>query len=142
MSESEQLQTLISDLTVRDVSLRLYATSLYATPDSRLFQLLLLGDITGGNGGRQKHQSMDRGPNHILNLWGDGSVQVKLKGLLLLSLSQLYDITQYTLDDASAPTMLPQQPVRLVINVAQSEQSQIPFGHLEGIRFACSLNAA
>ena len=64
-----------------------------------LFQLLLLGDITGGNGGR-KHQSMDRGPNHILNLWGDGSVQAKLEGLLLLSLSQLYDITQYMLDDA------------------------------------------
>ena len=33
VSESEQLQTLKSDLTVRDVSLRLYATSLYATPD-------------------------------------------------------------------------------------------------------------
>ena len=70
-----------------------------------LFQLLLLGDITGGNGGRE-HQSMDRGPNHILNLWGDGSVQAKLEGLLLLSL-------------------LPRQPVGLVINVAQSDQSQI-----------------
>ena len=93
MSESVQLQTLISDLTVRDVSLRLYATSLYATPDSRLFQLLLLGDITGGNGGC-KHQSMDRGPNHILNLWEVGLVQEKLEGLLLFSLSQLYDITQ------------------------------------------------
>ena len=73
--------------------------------------MLLLGDITGGNGGR-KLQSMDRGPNHILNLWGDGSV-----------LSQLYDITQYTLDDASAPMTLPRQPVRLVINVAQSKNS-------------------
>ena len=89
---------------------------------TRLFQLLLLGDITGGNGGH-KHQSMDRGPNHLLNLWGDGSVQEKLEGLLLLS--QLYDITQYTLDDASTTTTLPRQPVRLVINVAQSEQSQI-----------------
>ena len=78
VSESEQLQTLKSDLTVCDVSLRLYTT--------------------------------------------------KLKGLLLLS--QLSDITQYTLDDASAPTTLPQQPVRLVINVAQSEHSQIRFGHL------------
>ena len=47
VSESEQLQTLNSDLTVRDVSLRLYATSLYATPDPRLFELLLLADITG-----------------------------------------------------------------------------------------------
>ena len=129
MSVFEQLQTLISDLTVRDVSLRLYTTSLYATLDLRLFQLLLLGDITGGNGGR-KHQSTDKGPNHILNLWGDGSVQAKLKGLLLLSMSQLYDITQYTLDDASAPTTLPQQPVGLVINVAQSEQSEIRFKHL------------
>ena len=64
VSESEQFQTLISDLTVRDVSLRLYATSLYVTPDPRLFQLLLLGDITGGC----KPQSMDRGPNQILNL--------------------------------------------------------------------------
>ena len=59
----------------------------------------------------------------LINLWGPGSVQAKLEGLLLLS--QLYDITQYTLDDASAPTMLPWQPVRLVLNVAQSEQSQI-----------------
>ena len=33
MCESEQLQTLISNLAVCDVSLRLYATSLYATPD-------------------------------------------------------------------------------------------------------------
>ena len=36
-------ETLRSDLTVRDASLRHYAT-----PDPRLFQLLLLGDITGG----------------------------------------------------------------------------------------------
>ena len=50
-----------------------------------LFELLLLADITGGNGGRRKHQSMDRGWNHTLNLWGDGSVQAKLEGLLLLS---------------------------------------------------------
>ena len=69
--------------------------------------MLSLTDIIGGNGGR-KHQSMDRGQNHILNLWGDGSVQAKLEGGLL-SLSQLYDITQYTLDDASALTTLPRQ---------------------------------
>ena len=158
VSESEQVQTLISDLTVRDVSLRLYATSLSATQDSlTLIKLLLLADINGGNGGNGghwKHQSLDRGRNQIFNLWGDGSVQAKLKGLLLLS--QLYDITQNTIDDASTPTTLPQQPVRLVINVAQSDQSQIWFGHLlktawtvrpknqiwEGIRFACSVNAA
>ena len=52
LSESEQLQTLKSDLTVCDVSLHLYATSLYETPDPRFFELLLQADI---NGGCQKH---------------------------------------------------------------------------------------
>ena len=88
----------------------------------------MLADITRGNGGHRKHQSLDRGPNHILNLWGDSFVQAKIEGLLLLS--QLYDITQYMLEDAFDLTTLPQQPVRLVINVVQSDQSQIRFGHL------------
>ena len=65
VSESEQLQTLKSVLTVRDVSLR-YSMSLYVTPDPHLFQLLLLADINGGNGGCRKHQSLDR-QNQILN---------------------------------------------------------------------------
>lgn len=81
-------------------------------------------------------------------------IQVKLIGMYW-SINNVYicinDITLHKPDDTSTLTSLLLQPVRLVNNVAQFEQGQIPLKrllkldlriNLIGMRYACSLNAA
>lgn len=60
-----------------------------------------------------------------MSVWGDRTIQAKLQHMYRKKcrcLLQLYDVAGY---------MLCGRPLRFdVINVAQSEQNRIPFGHL------------
>ena len=79
-SQSEQLQTLRSVLTVRDVTLR------DARPDpmrqtTRLFRVVELRGMEQSEDAENNSPWTEEETKCLINLWGDGSVQAKLEGM-------------------------------------------------------------
>ena len=91
-SQSEQLQTLRSVLTVRDVTLR------DARPDpmrqtTRLFRVVELSGMEQSEDAENNSPWTEEETKCLINLWGDGSVQAKLEGMYRIYIYFLVAIT-------------------------------------------------